>query len=308
MSLATDLLPVSGAPSPPRSWLSGLRSSLAVARIQFIRNARIWAYFKVNAGLQLVQALAQLAIFLFLGELVAHDRFSAMAGGSYTSYLVIGMVLLQILDKSLIGPFTSLSGAYWSTRLESLMLSPHPLGLILVTDTFWYYAMTTINAAAILGLGAFFGARFAAPSSVPLFLTVLFLGAIGVFGLGMISASTFSLLNAKGRNEPVTWAVHLLQGLACGLYFPFQMLPWGLQALGLLLPHTYAIDAARRLMIEGYTVEATLPVQSFVGGDPVVADCLFLALSVVLYLPLGLLLFRRGIRKSKRVGNLSRWN
>jgi ABC-2 type transport system permease protein len=308
MPLATDLLASSNAPASSRVGFPRLRDSLAVARIQFIRNARIWAYFKVNAALQLVQALSQLAIFLFLGELVAPDRFSSMAGGSYTSYLVIGMVLLQVLDKSLIGPFTSLSGAYWSTRLESLMLSPHPLGLIIVTDTFWYYTMTTINAVAILGLGTLFGARFGAPESFAMLLLVLVLGAISVFGLGMISASTFSLLNAKGRNEPVTWAVHVLQGLACGLYFPFQMLPWSLKALGLLLPHTYAIDAVRRLLIEDYTVEATLPVQNLVAADPLSADCLFLVLSLVIYLPLGLVLFRRGILKSKRVGNLSRWN
>jgi len=283
-------------------------SWLRVVRMHIERNVRVWLYFKVHAGLQLIQGVAQLMVFLYLGQLVGTAHFSSMAGGNYASYLVIGMVLLQLLDKSLIGPFVSLSGAYWSTRLESLMLSPYPIWLFVVSDTLWFYMTTSINAAAILVVGLVFDASFGTPQSWVMLFWVLFLGLVGVFGLGLMSASTFSLLNAKGREEPISWAIHLLQGLACGLYFPFALLPGALQAVGLVLPHTYAIDAVRRLFIAEYTSGATLPVHQLFELDPLLVNCFCLAAGAALYLPLGIYLFQRGLRKSQEIGTLSRWN
>ena len=282
----------------------------AVARVlgyQLLRNAKIFLYFKVHAGLNLVQTVAQLLVFLYIGDLIGRDRFAALAGGSYASYLVVGMILLQVLDKGLIGPFVSLSGAYWTARLESLMLSPHSLGLIVGCDTAWYFVMTTINALAILGVGLLFGASFAVPSSWPLLLATVAMAIAAVVGLGLISASTFSLLNAKGNDEPVSWAVHLLQGLVCGLYFPFALLPTWLQFVGLLLPHTYAIDCVRRLAISGYTTGPTLPIHGLLPIEPVLTDLLGLVLCAAIYLPLGVHLFGKGIDKSRQVGSLSRW-
>ncbi|HSL81817.1 MAG TPA: ABC transporter permease [Thermoanaerobaculia bacterium] len=282
-------------------------SVLRVVRFQVLRNAKIFLYFKVHAGLQLLQVVAQLLVFLFLGELIGAQRFEALAGGTYASFLVIGMVVLQLLDKSLIGPFTSLSSAYWSSRLESLMLSPHSVWVIISSDTVWYYLMTTVNAVVILGIGFAFGADLHPPSSWPVLALLLILGSASVFGLGLASASTFSLLNAKGKEEPISWAVHLLQGLVCGLYFPFELLPRALKLFGLGLPHTYAIDAARRLFMPGYTEGGTLPVHRWLGLDPLAVDCLCLALATLVFLPLGVLLFNRGLRKSQEVGSLSRW-
>lgn len=294
---------------PEKTLTTGDRagSPLRVIWFQVMRNAKVFLYFKVHAGLQMLQVLAQLLIFLMLGELISPERSAAFAGGSYASFLVIGMVVLQLLDKSLIGPFTSLSGAYWSTRLESLMLAPHSLWLIISSDTVWYYLMTTINAAVILGVGFLFGAEVGGPENAPVFLLVLLLGATSVFGLGLASASTFSLLNAKGKHEPITWAVHLLQGLVCGLYFPFELLPAFLKPFGLVLPHTYAIDAARRLFMPGHTGTVTLPVHELSGLSAVTVDCLCLGLATAVFLPLGVWLFNRGLRKSQEVGSLSRW-
>jgi ABC-2 type transport system permease protein len=282
-------------------------SVLRVVYYQILRNAKIFLYFKVHAGLQLLQVLAQLLIFLFVGGLIGAERFEAMAGGNYASFLVIGMIVLQLLDKSLIGPFTSLSSAYWSSRLESLMLSPHSLWVIIASDTGWYYLMTTINAVVILGVGTAFGAELGAPTSWAVFVLFLLLGAASVFGLGLASASTFSLLNAKGKEEPISWAVHLLQGLVSGLYFPFELLPGGLKLLGLGLPHTYAIDAARRLFMPGFTAGGTLPVHRWLALEPLAVDGLCLAIATVVFLPLGVVLFDRGLRKSREVGSLSRW-
>src|ERR1700746_758986 len=268
--------------------LTSGRRLLDVCLMHLGRNARVFVYFKMHAGLQLLQGLVQVVIFLFLGKLMGFGRSSQLVGGSYASYLIIGMVLLQCLDKSLIAPYVSISGAYWSARLESLLLSPYSLWLFIVTDTVWYYLMTTINASAIFVVGIFFGASFGAPSSSALAFLVFVGSAVGVFGLGLISASTFSLLNAKGNDEPVGWGVHLLQGLVTGLYFPAALLPHGLQYLGLLLPHTYAIDSARRLFLHNYTLGPSLIVHTWVSIDPLFVNLACILFTIALYLPLGI--------------------
>lgn len=287
---------------------TGYRLLLQILRAQLTRNARIYVFFRVHAGLQLIQCVAQVLIFLFLGRMIGQDRLSSIMGSSnYTSYLVIGLVLLQSLDKSLIAPYVSISGAYWSARLEALMLSPVPLWWFVACDTVWYHLMTTINASLILGIGLLFGAKFDAPQNWLVVVFVFAMGLASVFGIGLVSASTFSLLNAKGNEEPVGWGVHLLQGLVAGLYFPAQLLPPWMQYLGLLLPHTYAIDSMRRLFIRSHAVAPTLVVHGWLPGEPLLINLVCLILCTIVYLPLGTWLFNRGLVKARSVGSLSRW-
>jgi hypothetical protein len=54
---------------------------------------------------------------------------------------------------------------------------------------------------------------------------MLLLSAAAVSGIGLIAASTFTLLNCKQWGNPVTWIVSLLVGLLSGVYFPPKVLP-----------------------------------------------------------------------------------
>lgn len=286
---------------------SDMRQMVQVVFVHLGRNARVFTYYKVHTALQLLQGLAQVAIFLFLGRMIGMNHIAGLMGGSYASYFIIGVVLLQCLDKSLIAPYVSLSGAYWSTRLESLLLSPYSLWLFILSDTAWYYLMTTINAVAMVCVGLFFGASIGAPSSWSAAVLVFVLGAVAVLGLGLISASTFSLLNAKGNDEPLGWGIHLLQGLVTGLYFPVMLLPHFMQYVGLLLPHTYAIDSMRRLFLS-HSSPPSLLVHQWFGADPIIVNIGCLCACIGIYMPLGIHLFARGMKKSREVGSLSRWS
>ena len=281
-------------------------SVMSVLGMHLARNARKYIYFKVNALLSLVQSLAQLLVFLYMGRLLStHDGWSR---GTYESFLIAGMTLLQWLDKGLIGPYASVSGAYWSARLEPLLLAPRSLWLFVTADTVWYYLLTNINIAAIFITGRLFGARLTMPQDIPRFGLIVVLATLSVFGMGLMSASAFSLINAKGRDEPISWAVHLLQGLVSGLYFPFSLLPTPLQYAGLLLPHTYAIDGVRRLMVPRYGQSGpTLTIHRLMPCDPQLLNIFCLAICLVVYLSLGVYLFQKGMRKSQEAGSLSRW-
>jgi len=79
--------------------------------------------------------------------------------------------------------------------------------------------------------------------------------------------------------------------------------------LGGLIPHTYALDALRRLMIPGGdALTPVLPLQLALSGlSPVTLDILVLAVMSAVFLPLGWFMYVKGIEKARREGTLTRW-
>jgi ABC-2 type transport system permease protein len=202
-------------------------------------------------------------------------------------------------------PYQSLARDYWFGRLETILLSPCPVWLAVLADVGWIYSRTLLNVFFYALLGWAFGARIEA--GLPnLLAAVLALGiaSIAVLGFGFMSAAMFMLINAKGWNDPVAWLIGIFQGLITGVYFPIQLLPSGLYHLALLFPQTYALDAARRLLLPAADWPP-LPIHSVL--PPVQADFVVLIVLAVIFSALGAVLFTAGITKAKRDGGLSRW-
>jgi ABC-2 type transport system permease protein len=282
------------------------------------RNARRWLRFRVSVAMGLIAAAANASVFFFVGSVLAGGtQEAAVTGGRagwlahYAGFLAVGTVVSAILGASLTGPYRSLAMDYWMQRLETVLLSPCPLGLALIGDVVWQYVLALQHAAMLAAVGWLFGARLdATAAAAGLTLLALALAAVGALGYGLASASMFMLINAKGWTDPIGWAVGLLAGLATGVYFPISLLPGPLYHAALLLPHTYCIDAARRLLLPasvGATLPA-LPVHSMLRFvSPVQADLLALALGTVVLPLAGAALFAAGVAKARTDGGLSRW-
>jgi ABC-2 type transport system permease protein len=141
-----------------------------------------------------------------------------------------------------------------------------------------------------------------------LLFTALFLCA--GFGIGLLSASSFHLLDIKKGTEPVSFIVQgLLATLVAGTYYPVTVLPRPLQWLACVIPHTYAFDALRRLLDPGAQLDVpVLPIQTALPGlSPVLIDGIALSLLSVVLLPLGFYLYGRGIERARGNGTLTRW-
>jgi ABC-2 type transport system permease protein len=141
-----------------------------------------------------------------------------------------------------------------------------------------------------------------------LLFTLLFLAA--GFGLGMIGASSFYVLDIKKGTEPVSFVFQqVLAALLAGTYYPVTVLPRPLQWLACVLPHTYAFDALRRLLDPGARAAVpVLPIQQALPWlAPVAVDGLALALLSAVLLPLGFWLYGHGIERARRNGTLTRW-
>jgi ABC-2 type transport system permease protein len=161
---------------------------------------------------------------------------------------------------------------------------------------------------AILFSWFFFGATFNT-SYWLLALLFLLLTLLATFGFGMISASSFYLFNFKQNTEPVRFLLQdVVIALTAGYYYPITVLPYPLQVVGSFIPHTYALDALRRLVVPGGDLTApVLPLQHALALSPVAVDALALAVMTVVALPLGWGMYVRGIEKARREGTLTRW-
>ena len=135
--------------------------------------------------------------------------------------------------------------------------------------------------------------------NLPAVAAILILSVVAITGLGLASASAFSLLNAKqyGRN-PIQWVVAFSVSLLSGVYFPPTVLPAWLQRLGAWLPQTHALHAAR-LCLSGHAALTDQQIR---------VDLLYLVEFAVVFLPVGSALFWAGMRKAEREGGFTQWS
>jgi ABC-2 type transport system permease protein len=284
--------------------VASLAYQARVLPLLIARNARRWLSFRVSVVMDLLASIVQAVTFYILGSLVVAPGQNSWQG-QYVTFLAVGMVFNTLLEASLRGPYQGLSWDYWYGRLETILLSPCPMVLEMLAHVGWAYVRALVNALLFGLLGLAFGAQFAAsPSNLLLAFLALALANLGVLGFGFASAAMFMLINAKGNNDPISWLIGVLQGLVTGVYFPTTLLPAPLAAAALLLPQTYAIDVAHRLLAPN----AETPRLPLHGALPPVTVDLLALLFLAMALPIvGGLVFRIGLSKARRDGGLSRW-
>jgi len=274
------------------------------------RSAREWSFFKTSFIFNIVGIVTGVLSYYFIKLMLNPSEIVSDLipyGGDFMAFLVVGIAFQQYIDIALHGYYEGLANAYWSSTLEQYLTSPlNPL-VFCVASVIWSFIIRSLNFMLYLIFGVvLFGVKILFTNVLPVIL-IFCVSTIAVSGLGLLSASTFTLINAKGWEDPIRWAITTLEGLVVGTYYTPKVLPTFLQVLGLILPQTYALDALRRLLISGSTSEKVLLVQFFIPVDPIIGDVVALTAISVIYVPLGYYMFNKGINFARKVGNLSKW-
>jgi len=282
-------------------------SLVMFSRREFI----IWWSYKMNAIMWVLDTLFNTTIFFLLG-MVANGVGVTFApyGGNYVSFVVLGLFVYYISFTNLGDAFTRISRIYWNGAMDLYLLSPlsyyTPMMGIMFRGVIDDYPRSLL---AMLFGWLFFGAVF--QFHAPLLLVViLILILVSTLGIGIISASSFYLFGFRQQTEPVRFIFQdVIIALTAGYYYPITVLPHPLQILGSFIPHIYALDALRRLMIPGGDITTpVLPLQlALPGVAPVTLDVLVLVAMCLVFMPLGLFLYVKGIKRARRDGTLTRW-
>jgi len=286
-----------------REW----ESLLMFSKREFI----IWWSYKFNALMWVLDTVFTIIVFFMLSLVTRGSDISFFPyGNNYVSFVVLGLFVHYISYTNLGDPFARVARIYWGGTMDLYLLSPlsyfTPMMGVMFRSVIDDYPRSVL---ALLFGWLFFGAVFVFVNPLVL-LIVLLLILVSTFGIGMISASSFYLFNFKQQTEPVKFIFQdVIIALTAGYYYPITVLPHPLQILGSFIPHTYAIDALRRLMIPGGdTTVAVLPLQLALPSiNPITLDIMVLVLMSAVFLPLGWFMYIKGIEKARREGTLTRW-
>lgn len=287
-------------------WRSEWESLKMFSKREFI----IWSSYRMNALMWLLDVFFNATVFFFLSLITRESGLTFYPyGDNYVSFVVLGMCVHYISFTNLGDPFRRVARLYWGGTMDLYLLSPlsyfTPLMGIMFRSVIDDYPRVVLS---LLFGSLLFGATFTGTYILQAIL-LLVLTLMATFGLGLISASSFYLLNFKQENEPVRFIFQeIIVALTAGYYYPLTVLPYPLQLLGSFIPHTYALDAARRLIIPGGDLFArVLPLQQAIDIPPVTLDFLVLILMTVVTVPLGYWMYVAGIKKARREGTLTRW-
>ena len=288
-----------------KHFINQLRSIAAFAKREYI----IWISYKVNILTWVLDVFINSTLFFMLSLLMGKNTNIQPYGNNYVSFVVLGLSAYYISYTNLGDPYDRVARIYWNGTMDLYLLSP--LSLVTPIIGIMYRSVLDDYPRVLLAFffGAlFFGAKFTFLEPLSIILIIILLG-ISTFGIGMISASSFFLLNLKVGTEPVKFIFQdIVIALAAGYFYPVSVLPPSLQVLSSILPHTYALDALRRLMVpNGNLTMPVLPLQKALNVSPIGLDIVVLFAMSVIFLYLGFYLYIAGVEKARRNGTLTRW-
>lgn len=289
-----------------------LRTGMQGLLAFFLREYRIWQSYRANQVLWVANLFFTTLLFFLMGRMLgptAGHALGAAYGDNYMSFVVVGVTVNVFIHTNVWDPYERLRRSYFNGTMDLFLLSPLSiytplLGLMTKSIIDDYPRLLFVGGFGMLFFGAVFRFTY---WPLALLFTVLFL--LAGFGIGLLSASTFYLLDIKRGTEPVRFIVdQVLAALLAGVYYPVSTLPRPLQWLSCLIPHTYAFDALRRLLDPGASLSApALPIQRALGLSPLSFDAIALGIMAAVLLPLGLFLYGMGIERARRRGGLTRW-
>jgi len=261
----------------------------------------LWAFVKKDVSLALSYRLSFLLQFLGMFLVVATFYFlskvigGAMSdpldeyGGDYFSFVLLGLALSTYMTLGLQTFSTAIREGQIMGTLEIMLLSPTKLNVILLSSAVWAYAFDSLKVFLLLILGTtVFGVSFA-QSNVLAALVILVFSIACFASVGIISAA-FTIVLKKG--DPISWAMAGLSTLLSGVFYPVTVLPEWLKGFSSVLPLTYALNAMRHAVLQGFSFyELRYDILILIG------------FSLVL-LPLALFGFRQAVKRAKIEGSL----
>jgi ABC-2 type transport system permease protein len=226
------------------------RAALSFAWLEF----KALRYYPLNGVLSVIQSVVSVGIWFFV-SLFLQDYASVSLeeyGGDFVAYMVVGVLFFQNTGTMMALPFQSLSTAFWDKRLEVYHSRRRGIWAFIGGRFLWQLAYNVVLLLAVLAL-ALWVTGVELTRAVPIVPAVAFYLAfvLTCFGLGLIGASNFFLLEVKRGREPFTWTVDILARLFSGVYYPLAVLPASLRWLTWAIPHTYALRGIRQTMING---------------------------------------------------------
>jgi len=225
----------------------------------FKRDALIAVSYRVAFVFSLVEVFTILTVFYYLGKTFGERDIPALAryGGSFLAFLLIGVALTDCVTLSLTTFARQIREGQMTGTLETTLMSPVKLPLILIYSSLWAYFFSAIRLLLYLGVGGMLYRVSMQHANVPSAITIFLLTVLCFMGIGMLWAGVVLLIK---RGEAVMNLTGYVVVLVSGVLFPSGLLPGWVQRLGELIPLTHALEGMRLALLQGRTLVDLAPI------------------------------------------------
>ena len=276
------------------AWPATTRVELAKL-LAFVRRDLLVLFSYRLAFLGDIANLAFQSLTFYFVSLMINPTTLPEYGGTQSTYMAfvgIGIAFGAFMQVGMGRVVSGIRNEQVLGTLESLFMTPtRPLTLqigLVVYDLLYVPIRTAIFLTILMGI---FGVRFDVGAVAPA-LAVLLLFIPVVWGLGMLGAG--SVLTFR-RGGGVIGLIGAAISVGSGAYFPLALLPDWLAPILEASPVAVAFDAARSTLIGGE------------GWADITGELMYLFVSGVVSLAVGLWAVGAAIRRERRMGTLSHY-
>lgn len=234
--------------------------------------------------------LFSIASFYFLGQMLRDVSIPSLApyGRDYFSFALVGLAFSATLDVAVRAFAETIRAAQVQGTLEAVLCTPTRVIDLLLGSALYDLMATIVRTAMVLLIGWFFGAGLD-EANWPAAFVCLAVCLLAFAPLGLFAGTVVLVFK---RADPSSWLTQGLSYLLGGVFYPIAVLPGWLQDLAQFLPLTHALEAFRKLLLRGASLQDV--------WRPLLCLCLFAALA----LPIAFWLFRLALRRVRREGSL----
>src|SRR5206468_4854582 len=128
-------------------------------------------------------------VWYFVSRVVqAPPTTPGLEGADYFSYVLVGLALLHYQSSALMSFSGKVRGEQMTGTLEAMLVTPTPIGTIVLGSSLWDFLLTSIKVIAYLVIGRlFFHVVIHVDNLLPVLL-IITLTVLATSGIGILSA------------------------------------------------------------------------------------------------------------------------
>lgn len=266
-----------------------LRASYAFVERNINLIRRYWSWELV----WLVYSIADSLAVSFIGLGMEQIGGGQNVNSAYlVIYLLIGTLVWRFLTVIFYWITELISIERWEGTIEYTLMAPIHRGMHMAGQTFFAVFYSLFFTAVILAVVSLMLKIDLSQANLLGGAVMLLAGSFSFIGIS-IMASVLPLLFPE-RGAQMTHVFIALLLLVSGVYYPVTVLPGVLKDLAVLSPATHVLTGARRALLEGISVAELWPY---------IWPALLMG---VVFIPLGLWVFKQAEIYAKKTGKLHR--
>ncbi len=264
----------------------------------FWANFKIFLSYKTWVITETLSTVASIAMYSFMGLQVDANRFFSVGYGDTTwlAFAIIGIATANYLWMCISRISHSLQHEVAEGTLEPIVSSMIKLRSYIIGQSIRGFLVSSyfMFGALLIGVFVLKVPMVTTVETVFSFIVILIMMIVSYAGIGIMAAGII-LVYKKG--DPMTFLLASITEFLGGVLFPLNYLQGYpiLYGMAWAMPYTYALDAARRVLLTGATI--TTPA--------VLSDLVILVIFTFVFLPVGLRVFRWGMDRIRREGTVA---